>query len=115
MTLFDAYFTATGFPVLLDQFGETIVYLPANGGRRSISAIIERNPPAVFNASGNAVLPTLMLRVHNSCRSGIASNEVDIGTDQIELVLKVGDTIPQTFSLMTMLSQDSGVTSLALI
>jgi hypothetical protein len=101
--------------MLLDNFGESVVYFPNGGGRRSILAIVERNPPAIFDASGNAVLPTATIRVYNSCRSGIASREVDIGTDEIEMVGKVGETIPKRFSLMTMMSQDAGVTQLALI
>lgn len=114
-TVFDSHFAAAGFPMLMDQFGESITYWPYGGGRRTINAIVERNPPAIFDASGNAVLPTVTIRVYNSCRSGISSREVDIGKDEAELVLKVGDTIPRKFSMMTMMSQDSGVTQLALI
>jgi len=114
-TVFDAHFASAGFPMLLDQFGEPIVYLPSGGGRRSITAIVERNPPTVFDASGNAVLPTATIRIYNSCRSGISSREVNTGTDEIEMPLKVGDTIPKRFSLMTLLAQDSGVTYLAVI
>ncbi len=114
-TAFDSHFAAAGFPMLLQQFGESIVYLPYAGGRRPIVAIVERNPPAIFDASGNAVLPTLTIRVFNSCRSGISSREVNIGKDELQLVLKVGETIPKNFSLMTLMSQDSGVTQLAVI
>ncbi len=114
-TVFDSQFAASAFPGLLDQFGESITYLPKAGGRRPILAIVERNPPAIFDASGNAVLPTATIRTSNSCRSGISSHEVDIGSDQIEMVGKIGETIPKTFSLMTMTSQDAGVTVLALV
>jgi len=114
-TVFDSHFASAGFSMLLEQFGEPIVYLPNGGGRRPINAIVERNPPSVFDASGNAVLPTATIRIYNSCRSGISSKEVDTGTDEIEMILKVGDTIPKRFSLMTMLAQDSGVTYLAVI
>ena len=114
-TVFDSHFAASGFPQLLDNFGQSITYFPKAGGRRPIVAIVERNPPAIFDASGNAVLPTATIRVNNSCRSGISSREVDIGTDQIEMVGKIGETIPKRFSLMTITSQDAGVTVLALI
>lgn len=114
-TVFDSQFAASAFPGLLAQFGESIAYLPKAGGRRPILAIVERNPPAIFDASGNAVLPTATIRTSNSCRSGISSREVDIGSDQIEMVGKISETIPKTFSLMTMTSQDAGVTVLALI
>ena len=114
-TRFDSHFASAGFPMLLDNFGESIAYLPACGKRRVITAIVERNPPAIFDASGNAVLPTVMIRVYNSATSGISSREADIGSDQVEFALKIGDAKPKTFSFMTMTSQDSGVTTWALI
>ena len=114
-TTFDSHCASAGFPMLLSQFGESITYYPNGGGRREIFAIVERNPPAVFDASGNAVLPTATIRVHNSCRSGISSREVDIGKDEIEFVLKIGETIPKRFSFMTLMSQDAGVCQLAVI
>ena len=114
-TRFDSHFAAAGFPMLLDNFGESIAYLPNGGKRRVITAIVERNPPSIFDASGNAILPTAMIRVYNSTRSGISSREADIGSDQVEFVLKIGDMKPRRFSFNTMLSQDSGVTSWALI
>jgi hypothetical protein len=114
-TVFDAHFAAAGFPMLLDNFGESITYLPYSGGSRSIIAIVERDPPAILDAAGNAVMPTATIRVYNSCRSGISSKELDSGKDEIEMVLKVGDTLPKRMSIMQMISQDSGVTSLAVI
>ncbi len=114
-TVFDSHFAAAGFPMLLDQFGESITYWPYGGGRRVIRAIVTRNPPAIVDAAGNARLPTFNIEVLNSCRSGISSREVDIGKDEIEMVLHVGDTIPQRFSMMTLLSQNAGVTQLAVI
>ena len=114
-TVFDAHFAAVGFPMLLDNFGESITYLPYSGGSRSILAIIEREPPAILDAAGNAVLPTATIRVYNSCRSGISSKELDTGKDEIEMILKVGDALPKRMSIMQMISQDSGVTSLAVI
>ncbi len=101
--------------MLVDQFGESITYWPFGGGSRSVNAIIERNPPAIFNASGDAVMPTATLRVFNSATTGIASSEVDTGKDEIEMLLNVGDSLTRRFSLMTLLAQDSGVTHLALI
>ena len=113
-TRFDAHFAAAGFPMLLDNFGESITYFPKSVGYRPILAIVNRDPPAIFDAAGNAVLPKAEIRVYNSATSGISSKEVDIGSDQIDLPEKVGDIILKRFSLMTMTSQDSGVTVLAL-
>ena len=114
-SVFDQHFANAGFPMLLEQFGEPIKYVPSGGGKRSIAAIIERNPPAIFDASGNAVMPTATIRVYNSCRSGIASQELDTGKDEIEMLGKIGEQVPKRFSVMTLLAQDSGVTHLAVM
>lgn len=112
-TTFDSQFASAGFPILLSQFGESIVYAPLAGGERPIEAIIEREPPAIFDVAGNAVLPKAILRVTNSCRSGVASNEIDTGSDEFEFVLNVGEVIPKRFSVLRVISQDSGVLQVA--
>lgn len=113
-SLFDTHFAASGFPGLSDQFGEVIAYWPHGGSSRSITAIIEREPPAIFDAAGNAVFPKVTIRVANSSGTGIASSELDTGRDEIELLLNTGDSTSKRFSIMQILSQDSGVTHLAL-
>lgn len=112
-TVFDSHFASAGFPMLLSQFGESINYCPYGGAVRPITAIVERNPPAIFDAAGNAVLPSATIRVSNSCRSGIASNEVDTGADELEFVSKIGESIPKRFSILQMTSQNAGVVTLA--
>jgi hypothetical protein len=114
-TVFDSHFAAAGFPMLLDNFGESITYWPYGGAAREIIAIVERSPPAIFDAAGNALLPTATVRVYNSATSGVSSKQVDIGKDEIEMAGKIGDTLTKRFGLMTMISQDSGVVQLALI
>lgn len=112
-TVFDSHFAATAFPALLSQFGESITYYPNGGGSRKIEAIIEREPPSVFDAAGNAVLPSAIVRVHNSCRSGIGSDELNAGRDELSFPLKIGDAIPKRFSVMQIISSNAGVTRLA--
>jgi len=114
-TVFDSHFAASGFSLLLSQFGESITYRPRAGGLRPIIAIVEREPPAIYDASGNAVMPKAVIRVYNSNKSGIASSEVDTGGDEVEFKLKIGDTLPKRMSVMVMRSQSSGVTVLAVM
>lgn len=47
-TTFDSHFAAAGFPMLLDNFGESVVYFPNGGGRRPILAIVEPQPASHF-------------------------------------------------------------------
>lgn len=114
-SVFDSQFAASAFPGLMDLFGESITYISYAGVRRPITAIVDRSPPAVFDASGNAVMPTAVIQVYNSATLGISSKEVDIGKDQVEMLLKLGQTSTKRFSFMTMLSQSGGVTQLAVI
>lgn len=114
-TVFDSHFASAGFPMLLSNFGESITYLPNGGGERPIQAIVDRDPPAVLDAAGNTVFPQFIVRVYNSCRSGVSSRELDTGKDQLRFVRRVGETVPVTFSVGMMLSQDAGVVQLAVV
>lgn len=114
-TVFDSHFAAVGFPMLLSQFGESITYLPYSGGSRSITAIVDRDPPAIMDAAGNAVVPQFIVRVYNSATSGISSRELNTGSDELQFVKKIGETIPATLSIGQIISQDAGVVQLAVM
>ena len=112
-TVFDEQFAASAFSGLLDQFGEPLLYLPCPGQPRLITAIIDREPPAILDGSGNAVMPSAILQVVNSRRTGIARLELDIGRDQVEFALKVGCENKTKFSLMVLQSSSGGITVIA--
>jgi hypothetical protein len=114
-TVFDSHFAAAGFPMLLSNFGESITYLPNGGGERPIQAIVDRDPPAILDAAGNAVVPQFIVRVSNSCRSGISSRELDTGKDQLRFTKRIGEAIPVSLSIGMILSQDAGVVQLAVM
>ena len=111
---FDRQFQKAGFPFLKAEFGEPITYHPLAGGVRSIIAIVERDPPAVWDAGGNVVLPRLAIRVDNNCKTGVQDSEVNTGGDTVKALKEVGDDQPTTFSVILMTDHDSGVVRLAL-
>lgn len=114
-TVFDAHFAAVGFPMLLDQFGESITYWPGFGGSRIIRAIVNRDPPEILDGSGNAVMPKALLQVLNSRTSGIEGRELDVGRDEVEFPLQIQDQATKRFSLLVMQSSSGGVTVLAAV
>jgi hypothetical protein len=114
-TVFDSLFQQAGFPLLLEQFGESIEYVPRSGGSRTIDAIVVRDPPAIMDAAGNAVIPQFTLRVYNSCRSGISSKEMDTGGDQVRFVGKIGEVIPKTYTVGQIISQSGGVLNFSVV
>jgi len=98
-----------------DEFAETITYFLAGGGRRSIKAIVDRNPPAIYDAAGDVVLPQFMITIHNNCTTGIEADEVNTGGDEVELIVKDGDLKPTRKTVMHMAGHDLGVIELALM
>ena len=114
VSTFDQRFRQSGFPMLLAQYGEPVVYYPLAGGSRSIDAIIERSPPAFYDAAGNVVLPEFTISVYNNVTDGILSSELNSGGDQVDLIDEIGDASDSRKTVLKLMSQDSGVTVLAL-
>lgn len=111
-SVFDRQFKINGFPNLLQHFGEPITYVTRSGVRYSLTAIIERSPPAVYDAGGNVVLYEFVIRFAGDCQ--LKAKDIDTGGDTVELIAKIGDVIPTTKTVMHMSSQDSGVIVLSL-
>jgi len=108
MSRFDELFQSMGFPVLVDEFGERegVVYLPFNGDARPISAIIDRSPPAQFEAVDNTRMGEVLISVFNDCETGISSTELNVGGDRVLISLRKGKE-PQS-RLIALLEDDSG-------
>jgi hypothetical protein len=113
-SIFDRQFTQSGFPQLEHNFGEPVTYHFRGGGERELKAIIDRDPPAIYDAGGNVVMPEFTIRFSQQCGGGIKANEIDTGGDEVSLIAKIGEMIPVRKTVLQMQSQDSGVIVLAL-
>jgi hypothetical protein len=114
-SVFDRRFKLSGFPLLLQQYGEPVVYYPLAGSSRSINAIINRNPLEVYDAAGGTVvLYPMSIRVFANSTTGISPAELNTGGDEIELLERVDDTTTTRKTVMVLQSQTSGVLTLAL-
>ena len=112
-SVFHRQFQAYGFPGLVSQYGESVTYHFAGGGTRTVNAIIERSPPAVYDAAGNVVMPSFVIRFHNDATLGVLSSEVNTGGDQVSFLSKLGDKVPVKRSVLVMQSQGGGVVVVA--
>lgn len=101
-------------PVLIEEHGEQVTYYPRGGGSRTINAIVDREPPAVFDQSGRVIKTSFLARVFNDCETGILASELDTGGDDIELILKIGSAVAVRRPIVRIVSQDSGVLQLAI-
>lgn len=111
---FDQQFAQSATPGLFAEFGESIVYRLAGGGLRSISAIIDRNPPAIYGPNSEVILPSFILRLKADPRRGVRASEVNSGGDEVDLIAKVGDQVFTRKTVLQLVSSDSGVTVVAL-
>ena len=111
---FDRQFQDSGFPQLLEAFGEPVIYRLRSGEEREFNAIITRSPNAFYDVAGNVVLPEFTIRFPSSETNGVLSSEVDTGGDTVELIPEIGGEVYVTKTVIKRLSQSGKVVSVAL-
>lgn len=97
-----------------DEFAEPIVYHFRRGGSRSVSAVIDREPPQVFDAAGNVATPKYVVTIAQDCNDGVKASEVDTGGDEITLLKEFGGVKTEKVTVEVLVSQDMGAIELAL-
>lgn len=95
----------------LTEFGEPIKYLPAGGGSRDITAIVDREPPAELEGMPGAHASRLVIGVANDSTDGISSSEINTGKDKAELTVRINETAVQKL-ITKIISQDAGMMKL---
>lgn len=100
----------------LTEFGEPITYLPASGGGREITAIIDREPPAELDGMSQVYGSRLIIGVANRCVAykginGISSAEINISKDKAMLPVRIKETAV-TKLITKIISQDAGMMKL---
>ena len=96
------------------EFAELIPYRFGSGGSREVAATVDRDPPEVYNAAGDVVMPKFIIRIHNDSDTGVLPSEVDTGGDRVDLLKEFGGTVTETVGVISVLSQDMGMVTLAL-
>ena len=112
MTLRDRIVTDAGSVFLnSDHFAESVTYYPHRFGTaatpRVIKAVVTRIQVAVFNPD-EQILPEFEVRVANDSTTGISSDEVNSGGDQIKLEVRIGETATKR-SVQYMTEHDDGM------
>lgn len=90
MTNFDTRFAARSFPRMLARFGESIVYRPHNKPPRTITAIVDRNPPESAPESSGFATDRYVISVKDDEIDGIGSKQLDTGVDAVEISKRRG-------------------------
>ena len=90
------------------DFAESVVYYKRNGRSRKISAVVEREDSLQLPEASDLVTPLFRVRAPNDEAEGIASDELDLGGDQIGLSPRVGEPIERR-SIVRLVEHDEGM------
>ena len=92
MTVFGDSFEH-GFATLVEQHGESVSYkFRGNDTPISRTAIVSRDPPALIDQVGDALVYSLMITFSNNETDGVLSRVVDSGGDEVYVSLQRGGT-----------------------
>lgn len=98
-----------------DEFAELISYFPRAGGEKSIRAIVDREPVAIYEADGSVLVPKFTIEICNCCTSGMAAKSIDTGGDYVEMIAREGGDVRTRYTVMRIVSHDMGTVILALV
>lgn len=90
------------------DFAETVTYYKANGKARKINAIVVRDALAILPEDGDTITPVFEVHVANDVEEGIASDELNLGGDQIAFPVRVGKPVERR-SVVKLLAHDNGM------
>ena len=112
MSDFDDELAATAADFLA-AFGEEVTYYPLVGDARVITVIVVRDGVSPVTGMPVGDGPKTQVIVANSAETGISSDEVDRGGDEVDLEVNLGDTA-QRRPITSIVEQDAGMVTYGL-
>lgn len=91
-----------------NDFAEPVTYYKANGKARKINMVVNRDALAILPEDGDTVTPVFELYGANDVDEGIASEELNLGGDQIAFPVRVGKP-PERRSVIRLIEHDNGM------
>jgi len=112
MSDFDDELVATAADFLA-AFGEDVTYYPLVGDARAIKMVVIRNGISPVTGMPVGSGPDTQGIVANSAVTGISSDEVDRGGDEVDLEVNLGETA-QRRPITSIVDQDVGMVTYGL-
>ena len=91
-----------------NDFAETVTYYPRSGLPRDILAVVVREQLAILPEDGDNVIPIFEVHVINTSAEGIASDKLNLGGDQLEFPVRVGQPKKRR-TITKLLGHDEGI------
>ena len=108
MTLRDMIEDDASLFVSTTEFGESVIYRTRSGTARTINAVVFRQTAEVISEDENRVVPVFEVHVINNSSTGIATSEIDLGGDTLDIADRVGKTA-RPRSIIQLGEQDEGM------
>jgi len=87
------------------HFAEEVVYRPSRGQPRRIKAVVDRQLPTALGEL--RPIQMMVIEVDNDPITGITADELDTGSDRIEVARVVGG-VAESRDIAQIISQDEG-------
>jgi len=91
-----------------NDYAEPVVYYKRNGQARPINAVVMREALSTLPEDQDVVYPLFEVHVANSETDGISSLELNLGGDELEFAVRIGQPKSRR-SILKLLSQDEGM------
>lgn len=92
----------------VNDFGETVTYIPLHGSARQITVVIDRQQVATMAEDSDALTPVFEIHVANDPIKGIASDKLDVGVDKLVFASRVGGEL-KARAIYRLLGHDEGM------
>lgn len=112
MTDFNDMLAADAANVFTNEFAEDLEYYPKGRGMRQIRGVVDRSPPRPISevkTQPGVMTDEFMVEVANSSTTGIATSELDTGSDTIGIGRRHGDAVLKIYRIIGVLKQDAGM------
>ena len=91
-----------------NDFAETVLYRPLGGATRSISAVVFRQVAELISDAENRLVTVFEVHIKNDGCSGIATSELNLGGDQIDIAERIGKAAKPR-AIVQVIDQDEGM------
>jgi hypothetical protein len=105
MSLRDMIESDASLFVSTSEFGESVIYRTRSGTARTINATVFRQQAELISDDENRTVPVFEVHVINSATTGIATEEINLGGDTLDIADRVGKTA-RPRSIIQIIDQD---------
>jgi hypothetical protein len=98
-------------PALFNHFGEQVAFEPT-GTPRLVTALVERNPPVIYDEGGSAYMTDWVIRVADDDVLGISVDDITRGVTQVSILEEAAGSTYRLKTIVQIESRANGILQL---